>query len=61
MEGVARPVSIVQTGKFALKTTKPRTGEIVDSWIDWPKAADFSYDCVAGRLNIEGMIYRIEA
>ena len=33
-----RPVSIVQTNSFALKTTR-ENGEVVDSWCDYPAAS----------------------
>ncbi len=35
-----REISIVQTNSFALKTTRP-SGEIVDSWSEFPKAKNF--------------------
>lgn len=35
-----RPVSIVQTNAFALKTTK-KDGSTTDSWCDFPKAKNF--------------------
>lgn len=34
-----RPVSIVQSNSFALKTTRTN-GELVDSWCEYPKAKD---------------------
>lgn len=39
-EWPARPVSIVQTNSFALATVKT-TGDIANSWCDFPKASDF--------------------
>lgn len=36
-----REVSISQSNSFALKTQKPSTGEIVNSWCDWPKKNEF--------------------
>lgn len=35
-----RKVSIVQSNSFALSTTRT-TGEVVDSWCEYPKAKDF--------------------
>lgn len=35
-----RPVSIVQSNAFALKTTRP-DGTVADSWCEFPKARDF--------------------
>jgi len=34
-----RPISIVQSNSFAMKTTK-ESGEIVDSWCEYPKASE---------------------
>jgi hypothetical protein len=37
-----RPVSIVQSNSFALKTTKTN-GEITDSWCEFPKASNIEF------------------
>lgn len=63
----AREVSIVQSNSFALKTTKT-TGEIVDSWCQYPKAKECTFlDNVITihELNREGKLipvlsYKIE-
>ena len=60
MIGVTREVTRVMSGKFALRTVN-RDGEIVDSWTDWPKASEMSYDCVTRMLAIGDRVYRIEA
>lgn len=37
-----RPVSIVQSNAFALKTIRAN-GEVIDSWCDYPKAKDIEF------------------
>lgn len=34
-----RPVTIVQSSQFAMKTTKT-DGKVVDSWCNWPKKSE---------------------
>ena len=38
-----RPISIVQTNRFAFKTTKA-DGTITDSWCDWPKKSEVTFN-----------------
>lgn len=63
-----RPVSIVQSNSFALKTTKT-DGTIVDSWCQWPKRDDvqflndgsvviFEHDRDRGRIPV--LTYKIQ-
>ena len=63
MIGVPRVVTIQQTKRIALQTTRP-DGETVDSWMTIPKASDVRINgdaTLSGRLSPddEGMTYRI--
>ena len=55
--GVKRPVSQTRTGSFALATKK--NGGTVDSWIDFGRASDVTFDKEAGEFLIGQIRYRI--
>ena len=65
--GIAREVVRVQTTKFSLRTTRA-DGSQVESWCDYPKARDATFDGDLVRFprfsdspEIGSMTYRIES
>lgn len=59
--GVRRPVSKVQSGGFALRTTKSRNGQPheFDSGMDFGRASDVIFDKDKGEFSIGNIRYRI--
>jgi hypothetical protein len=57
--GLKRPVTKAQTGSFAMRTRKSGTDRDVDSWMDFGRASELTYDKDAGEFQIGDIRFRI--